>query len=216
MLGKDLPLNEGLMKPIELRLPKGSILSPDKELAVVGGNVTTSQRIVDVIFKAFNVAAASQGCMNNVIIGDETFGYYETIAGGAGATKNAPGASGVHTHMTNTKITDVEVVERRYPFRIRRFELRHGSGGAGKHKGGDGVVREYEFLKDLEVSLLTERRSHAPYGLEGGKNGAKGQNLLLRDGKTYNLTGKAQIKVKKGDRLVIKTPGGGGWGKRGN
>ena len=212
MLGEDIPLNDGLLEPIEIRLPKGSILLPSKEAAVVGGNVTTSQRIVDVIFKAFEVAAASQGCMNNVIIGDESFGYYETIAGGAGATPRGDGASGVHTHMTNTKITDVEVAERRYPFVIEKFSLRKGSGGRGKFRGGDGIERIYRFLKPLEVNILSERRSLAPYGLCGGGEGKRGENLLEQDGRLYNLSGKASLKVKRGDRLIIKTPGGGGWG----
>ncbi|MRI58405.1 MAG: 5-oxoprolinase [Epsilonproteobacteria bacterium] len=213
MIEDDIPLNEGLLEPIEIRLPKASLLSPSKEAAVVGGNVTTSQRIVDVIFKAFEIAAASQGCMNNVIIGDESFGYYETIAGGAGATPMGDGASGVHTHMTNTKITDVEVAERRYPFMIERFALRQGSGGEGKFLGGDGVERVYRFLKPLEVSVLSERRSLAPYGLRGGSDGKRGENLLCRDGRYYNLGGKVSLRVQRNDRLIIKTPGGGGWGR---
>ena len=214
MLGEDVPLNEGLLEPIEIIVPPASLLDPDPTLAVVGGNVTTSQRIVDVIFKAFEVAGASQGCMNNVIIGNEQFGYYETIAGGAGATKTNDGASGVHTHMTNTKITDPEIIERRYPFMIERFALRPGSGGDGKHRGGDGVERIYRFFAPLQVSLLTERRVFAPYGMAGGKSGAKGENLLVRDGKTFNLTGKATFTVQPGDRLIIKTPGGGGYGTK--
>ena len=214
MLGEDVPLNDGLLEPVEILLPPNSILNPDSSLAVVGGNVTTSQRIVDVIFKAFGVAGASQGCMNNVIIGNERFGYYETIAGGAGATARSDGASGVHTHMTNTKITDPEIVERRYPFMIERFSLRPGSGGEGKHRGGDGVERVYRFFDFLDVSLLTERRVFAPYGMVGGKPGAKGENLLIRNGKTFNLTSKAQVQVMPDDRLIIKTPGGGGYGKK--
>ncbi|NPA12328.1 MAG: 5-oxoprolinase, partial [Epsilonproteobacteria bacterium] len=212
MLNEDIPLNDGILEEIELVLPKNSILNPDKDLAVVGGNVTTSQRIVDVIFKAFKVAAASQGCMNNVIFGNEKFGYYETICGGAGAGDGFEGASAVHTHMTNTKITDVEVIERRYPVMIEEFSIRKNSGGDGKYKGGDGVKRVYKFLEDVEVSLLTERRSFAPYGLNGGCDGKKGENLLKSQGKIYNLTGKINFKAKKGDKLIIKTPGGGGWG----
>ncbi|BCD63056.1 5-oxoprolinase (ATP-hydrolysing) [Nitratiruptor sp. YY08-26] len=212
MLQRDIPLNDGILQNIKIITPKGTLLNPDKELAVVGGNVTTSQRIVDVIFKAFKVAAASQGCMNNVIFGNERFGYYETIAGGAGATPQAYGASGVHTHMTNTKITDVEVMESRFPVMIEKFALRNGSGGEGKYRGGDGVERVYRFLEPVEVSLLTERRSFAPYGLYGGKEGKRGENYLVRDGKTYNLGGKVHFFAKKGDKLIVKTPGGGGWG----
>ncbi len=212
MLQEEIPLNDGLLEPIEIILPKNSLLNPKKGLAVVGGNVTTSQRVVDVIFKAFKLAGASQGCMNNVVIGDESFGYYETVAGGAGATRKKEGASGVHTHMTNTKITDVEVIERRYPFMIEKFALRKNSGGEGRFKGGDGVIRIYRFLKPLEVGLLTERRALAPYGMEGGEEGKRGENYLEKDGETFNLGGKAKIKVESGDRLILKTPGGGGWG----
>ena len=213
MLGEDVPLNEGLLEPLQILVPKSSLLGPDPELAVVGGNVTTSQRIVDVIFKAFGVSGASQGCMNNVIIGDENFGYYETIAGGAGATAASNGASGVHTHMTNTKITDPEIIERRYPFMIERFALRRGSGGAGRHRGGDGIERIYRFFAPLQVSLLTERRVFAPYGMAGGESGAKGENILEREGKRYDLRSKASLTVQPGDKLIIKTPGGGGYGE---
>ncbi|BCD61050.1 MULTISPECIES: hydantoinase B/oxoprolinase family protein [unclassified Nitratiruptor] len=214
MLQREIPLNDGLLQEIEIIAPTGTLLNPDKELAVVGGNVTTSQRIVDVIFKAFKVAAASQGCMNNVIIGNERFGYYETIAGGAGATPNGDGASGVHTHMTNTKITDVEVIESRFPMMIEEFSLRAGSGGDGKYKGGDGVKRVYRFLEPVELSLLTERRAFAPYGLAGGQEGKRGENYLIRESRTYTLGGKIHFFAKTGDRLIIQTPGGGGWGKR--
>jgi len=212
MLGEDVPLNDGVLKSVEIRVPKNSLLDPAKEVAVVGGNVTTSQRIVDVIFKAFNVAAASCGCMNNVIFGNENFGYYETIGGGAGATKNAHGASGVHTHMTNTKITDAEVMERRYPVVIERFALRKNSGGKGRHRGGEGLERIYRFTEAVEVSLLTERRSFAPYGLDGGEDGKRGENLLVRKNEVFNLGGKVSFKAEPGDRLIIRTPGGGGWG----
>jgi len=211
MLNEDIPLNDGMLEYIDIKADEDSVLNPDKELAVVGGNVTTSQRVVDVIFKAFEVVAASQGCMNNVIFGNEKFGYYETIAGGSGAGEGFNGASGVHTHMTNTKITDVEVIERRYPVKIEEFSIRKNSGGDGKFRGGDGVKRVYEFLENVEVSLLTERRVFAPYGLKGGKEAKKGKNLLIRDNKTYHLEGKTSFEAKKGDKLVILTPGGGGW-----
>ena len=211
MLNEDIPLNEGILKNIEIKVDENSLLNPSPLSAVVGGNVTTSQRIVDVIFKAFEIASASQGCMNNVIFGNENFGYYETIGGGAGAGDGFEGASGVHTHMTNTKITDVEVIERRYPVMIEEFSLRKNSGGEGKYKGGDGLKRIYRFLENVDVSVLSERRVFAPYGLKGGKNGKKGKNLLVKKDKTFNLTGKNSFKAEKGDKLIILTPGGGGF-----
>ena len=214
MLDDDIPLNEGIIEPVKITVEENSILHPSKEAAIVGGNVTTSQRIVDVIFKAFSVAAASQGCMNNIIFGNEKFGYYETIAGGIGATKDSNGASALHSHMTNTKITDVEVIEREFPVKINRFGLRKGSGGEGKFKGGDGVIREFEFLETVNVSILTERRVYAPYGLEGGKDAKVGKNILVKKDKVFNLTSKASFKADVGDKLIIKTPGGGGYGKK--
>jgi 5-oxoprolinase (ATP-hydrolysing) len=152
--------------------------------------------------------------MNNVIFGDEKFGYYETICGGSGATANGPGASAVQVHMTNTRLTDPEILERRYPVRVHEFSLRHGSGGAGRHRGGDGVVRRLEFLRPLTLSLLTQRRgSHAPYGANGGDPGMTGRNTLIRpDGSRTNLPAIAQCQVEAGDMLVIETPGSGGFG----
>jgi len=220
MVTRDIPLNHGCMAPITVILPPHSILSPSPEAAVVGGNVLTSQRVTDVVLKAFNAAAASQGCMNNLTFGDEHGGYYETIAGGAGAGPGWNGRSGVHTHMTNTRITDPEVLERRYPVVLKRFCLRPGSGGGGKWRGGDGVVRELEFLRPLTVSILSERRAVAPFGILGGKSASKGVNLWIRreegDGeeRVVSLGGKATIQVKGGDRLVIMTPGGGGCGNK--
>lgn len=222
MVTRDIPLNHGCMAPITVILPPHSILSPSSDAAVVGGNVLTSQRVTDVVLKAFNAAAASQGCMNNLTFGDESGGYYETIAGGAGAGPGWHGRSGVHTHMTNTRITDPEVLERRYPVVLKRFCLRPGSGGQGKWKGGDGVVRELEFLRPLTVSILSERRAVAPFGILGGESASKGVNLWVRreggdgDGKerVVSLGGKATIQVKGGDRLVIMTPGGGGCGNK--
>lgn len=175
----------------------------------------TSQRVVDVMLGALGLAAASQGTMNNFTFGDGTFGYYETICGGSGATAVADGADAVHTHMTNTRLTDVEVIERKYPVRINEFSIRHGSGGAGKHSGGSGVIRQVEFLKPLSVSLLTERRGqYAPFGLEGGSPGQPGKNSILRSGSVTPeiLPGKTQLDVEAGDRLTIETPGGGGYG----
>jgi 5-oxoprolinase (ATP-hydrolysing) len=180
----------------------------------VGGNVETSQRVVDVLLGALGVAAASQGTMNNVVFGDATFGYYETICGGSGATSDGPGASAVQVHMTNTRLTDPEIMERRYPVRVREFSIRRGSGGAGKHCGGDGAVRQIEFLRPLTLSLLTQRRGpHPPYGAAGGEPGALGRNRLKRkNGTVRDLGGITQLEVAAGDILIIETPGGGGFG----
>ena len=154
-------------------------MSPSEKAAVVGGNVLTSQRVTDVIFRAFNACAASQGCTNNFTFGNDRFGYYETIGGGSGAGESWHGTSGVHTHMTNTRITDPEVLERRYPVMLREFSLRKHSGGLGKFQGGDGLVREVEFLEPLNAAILSERRVYQPYGLEGGNPGKCGTNLFI-------------------------------------
>ena len=212
LLNEDLPLNEGFLKPIKFIFGKSSILNPDENLAVVGGNVTTSQRVVDVLLQAFGICADSGGCMNNLSFGNKNFGYYETIAGGSGATATSDGASGVHTHMTNTRITDSEIFERRFPVILREFSISKGSGGKGKFRGGDGVIREIEFLDEVSLNLLTERRSIAPNGAFGGSSGARGENLLIRDGVTLNVGSKANLKLKKRDRVKIKTPAGGGFG----
>ncbi|HUI24834.1 MAG TPA: hydantoinase B/oxoprolinase family protein, partial [Candidatus Kryptonia bacterium] len=216
----DVPLNAGVLAPITVIVPAGCLLNPPPHddparcAAVGGGNVETSQRVVDVIFGALGTVAASQGTMNNLTFGNERFGYYETIGGGAGAGPDFDGADAVHTHMTNTRLTDPEVLEARYPVRLRRFVIRRGSGGAGRHAGGDGIVREIEFLAPLELSLLTGRRISAPYGLAGGAPGAPGRNRLLRAGTTMwqDLGWAAQLAVQPGDVLLIETPGGGGYG----
>jgi 5-oxoprolinase (ATP-hydrolysing) len=216
---RNLPLSEGVLRRIELRIPTGLLNPPghsDPALcpAVVAGNVETSQRIVDCFFGALGVAAASQGTMNNLLIGDATFGYYETICGGAGATASAPGASAVHTHMTNTRITDPEVLELRYPLRLNTFKIRRGSGGAGRFPGGDGVTREIEMLAPLTLSLLTSRRGlRPPYGCHGGQPGACGKNLWIHsDGTSEPLPAVAHLEMLPGDRIRIETPGGGGFG----
>ncbi|EPB69795.1 hydantoinase/oxoprolinase [Ancylostoma ceylanicum] len=214
LVAKDIPLNSGCLAPISISIPEGTLLSPSETAAVVGGNVLTSQRLCDVILGAFEAVAASQGCMNNVTFGDETMGYYETIAGGAGAGEGFEGRSGVHTHMTNTRITDPEILESRYPVILREFRLRENSGGTGKWRGGDGVVRALQFRRPLSLSLLTERRVFAPYGLQGGGSGACGLNLLKRKSRTVNLGGKITIAIEPGDILELRTPGGGGFGKK--
>lgn len=214
MVKYDIPLNEGCMVPVTVQIPSGSLLDPSPTAAVVGGSVLTTQRIVDVVLKAFGVCAASQGCMNNTTFGDEGCGYYETVAGGAGAGPTWEGRSGVHSHMTNTRITDPEILERRYPVILLRFHLNPGTGGDGFHKGGDGVIRELCFRKTQVLSVLTERRSaFRPYGVQGGKPGSVGVNLLIDNtGRVINLGSKSTVTVNAGDRLRVQTPGGGGYG----
>ncbi len=212
-----IPLNGGCLLPVEIVVPKGSLLDPPRGSAVAGGNVETSQRVVDVLLAALGRAAASQGTMNNVAFGDERFGYYETIGGGAGGTPFARGASGVHTHMTNTRITDAEILESRFPVRLLRFGLREGSGGGGHFPGGEGVVRGLRFLRPVRVSLLTQRRSTAPFGLAGGSPGAVGRNRVVRHatGEVTLLAGQVELRLEAGDELWIETPGGGGFGSAG-
>jgi len=213
LVAERIPLNGGCLDPVEISIPRGSLLDPPPGAAVVGGNVETSQRIVDVLLGALGIVAASQGTMNNVAFGDAKFGYYETIGGGAGAGQGFDGASGVHTHMTNTRITDAEVLEARHPVRLLRFALRRGSGGAGRWRGGDGLERYYEFLAPVTVSLLGERRAIAPWGLAGGAPGARGRNSVERgDGRVEELPGKATLELDAGDCLRVETPGGGGFG----
>ncbi|MBC8115782.1 MAG: hydantoinase B/oxoprolinase family protein, partial [Candidatus Saccharimonas sp.] len=222
LIQDDIPLNSGVLEPVTIVLPECLLNPPANEdpakcAAMVGGNVETSQRVVDVLLGALGVAAASQGTMNNLTFGDGTFGYYETICGGSGATPEADGADAVHTHMTNTRLTDPEVIERRYPVRIHEFAIRRGSGGAGNHRGGDGIVRQVEFLKPLRVSILSERRGpYAPFGLHGGEPGQLGRNTLQRAGsaEVIDLGGKVSLDVQAGDVLTIETPGGGGFGLR--
>ncbi|GMG27511.1 unnamed protein product [Aspergillus oryzae var. brunneus] len=219
MVNSDIPLNHGCIKPVQIIIPDGSLLRPSAEAAVCAGNVLTSQRIVDVIFKSFKVCAASQGCMNNLTFGNDGengFGYYETIAGGSGAGPSWAGTGGVHTNMTNTRITDPESLERRYPVALRRFSLRRGSGGAGMYPGGDGVIRDIELRLPMSVSILSERRSFAPYGMAGGEDGQRGKNTwITKAGRCINVGGKGSIRVQPGDRFVIETPGGGGYGPPG-
>jgi len=218
LIDEPLPLNEGLLEPVELRIPEG-ILNPPfpddpfRAPAVVGGNVETSQRVVDTLLAAFGVVACSQGTMNNLLFGTDRFGYYETVAGGCGAGPGFAGASAVHSHMTNTRITDPEVLEHRYPVRLWRFAVRRGSGGRGRWPGGDGAVRELEFLAPMSLSVLTQHRVERPYGREGGEPGQPGrQRLLRRGGEELELASVDGREVEAGDRLVLETPGGGGWG----
>jgi 5-oxoprolinase (ATP-hydrolysing) len=213
LVAERIPLNGGCLDPVEIRIPAGSLLDPPPGAAVVGGNVETSQRIVDVLLGAIGGVAASQGTMNNVAFGDATYGYYETIGGGAGAGADWDGASAVHTHMTNTRITDAEVLEARHPVRLLEFSRRRGSGGAGRRPGGDGLVRRFEFLAPVTVSLMCERRVTAPYGVAGGEAGAPGRNAVeAADGTQREVPGRATLELESGQRLRIETPGGGGFG----
>lgn len=211
LVGAPIPLNDGCLAPVDLHVPRGCLLDPPADRAVAGGNVETSQRVVDVLLGALGLAAASQGTMNNVTLGDDSFGYYETLGGGGGATADADGASARHVHMTNSRITDAEVLEATAPVEVRRFARRRGSGGAGRHRGGDGLVRELVATAPLRVSIMSERRTRAPFGLEGGAPGARGRNLL--DGRP--LPGRVSLDVAPGQVLRIETPGGGGFGPPG-
>jgi 5-oxoprolinase (ATP-hydrolysing) len=218
-IGDTMPLNSGVMRAVELKIPRG-ILDPrgtgpmESWPAVAGGNVETSQRVVDVLWGALGLAAASQGTMNNFLFGNTRFGYYETIGGGTGASPWGPGADAVHSHMTNTRLTDVEVLESRYPVRVIRFGVRRSSGGKGLYEGGSGMVREVMALEPLEVSLVTSRRVVAgPYGLQGGESGLPGENWWIGAGdQQRRLEGSCQLRLEAGERIRILTPGGGGFG----
>jgi 5-oxoprolinase (ATP-hydrolysing) len=210
LVGKPIPLNSGCLRHVRLLVPERSLLSPGPERAVAGGNVETSQRVVDALLGAAGILAASQGTMNNLSFGDGSYGYYETIAGGAGAGRDFDGASAVHTHMTNTRITDAEVMERRFPVRVIEHAVRRSSGGSGHRSGGDGVRRTLEFRSAAHVSILSERRASVPFGLEGGGAAQPGRNLLNGGA----IAGAASFDVHPGDQLTVLTPGGGGFGAR--
>ena len=228
--GEAVPANDGCFRPVSFTLPERSVVNASPPRAVAAGNVETSQRIVDVVLGALAQAvpdlipAASSGTMNNVTIGGwdsergRQFAYYETIGGGAGASPQLDGLSAVHTHMTNTMNTPAEALEMTYPFRLLEYAIRRGSGGAGRHRGGDGIVRTYEVLAPATVTLLTERRHRAPWPLAGGEPGTPGRNLLRRSGVGAQglapLPSKVQVKLEPGDRLTIETPGGAGWGDK--
>jgi N-methylhydantoinase B len=224
LLSEDVPACAGLLRDIEVIAPPGTVVNAQPPAAVAGGNVELSQRIVDVLFRALSTAlpavipAASSGTMNNLTIGcvDPRNGrpcaYYETIGGGMGARPNANGVSGVHTHMTNSLNTPIEVLEMFYPFRIRKYALRGGSGGAGRFWGGDGIIRELEVLNEADVTILSDRRKRGPYGLAGGADGKPGQNTLVTSNGERMLPGKVSLRLKSGDAIRIETPGGGGWG----
>jgi len=213
LVDDDIPLNAGCLKPLEIRTREGSLLDPQPPAAVVAGNVETSQHVVDALYSALGVMANAQGTMNNFTFGDAARQYYETLCGGAGATAQAPGADAVHTHMTNSRLTDPEILERRFPVRVEAFHIRRGSGGAGARRGGDGAVRRIRFLAPMEAALLSSRRTHAPQGLAGGGAGLPGRQRLLRaDGTATELPGCFSLEVQPGDAIEIETPGGGGFG----
>ena len=227
LLQEEVPATAGLMRPIRVVAPAGTVVNARPPVAVAGGNVETSQRIVDLLLRALaqampeRIPAAAAGTMNNLTIGGidprtgEPFAYYETIAGGMGARPTKDGVSGVHTHMTNSLNTPAEALEYAYPLRVRRYALRSNSGGAGKFRGGDGIVREIELLTDSEVTLLADRRMHGPWGLNGGADGAVGRAAIVRtDGTCVALPGKFNVRLRKGERIRIESPGGGGWGRQ--
>ncbi len=214
LVESDIPMNAGCLKPLVIEVPEGSLLNPRPPAAVAGGNVETSQAVVDALFGALGVMAAAQGTMNNLTFGNGRHQYYETICGGAGAGADFDGQSAVHTHMTNSRLTDPEVLENRFPVLLDEFSIRHGSGGRGKHHGGDGVLRRIRFREPMTVAILSMRRETEPFGLAGGEAGARGANLLLKaKGETVGLAGRDEVQVEAGDTIVIATPGGGGFGK---
>jgi N-methylhydantoinase B/oxoprolinase/acetone carboxylase alpha subunit len=225
LVREEIPYTAGVMRPLEVIAPSGSVVSANPPSAMAAGNVETSQRITDVVLGALSKAApalipaASSGTMNNLTFGGtdpvrrQPFAYYETVAGGMGASAVSDGPSATHTHMTNSWNTPVEAFEHQYPLRIRGYRIRSGSGGRGKHRGGDGVIREYEFLTPAQVTILSDRRLRGPYGLLGGQSGTPGKNLLLHGKRTTNIPGKARFEVEPGDVLRIESPGGGGYGK---
>jgi N-methylhydantoinase B len=225
LVGADVPASAGLIEPITVVAPPGTVVNANPPASVAGGNVETSQRIVDTVFRALaqaipeRIPAASQGTMNNLTIGGidprsgQEFSYYETVAGGTGARPKLDGMSGVHTHMTNSLNTPAEALEYAYPLRVREYRLRRGSGGRGERRGGDGVIREIETLAQSRMSLLADRRKRGPYGLAGGDEGKPGTNTIVRGNKTLRIAAKGSHQMESGDRIRIETPGGGGWGQ---
>jgi 5-oxoprolinase (ATP-hydrolysing) len=213
LIDDDIPLNAGCLKPLRVLVRDASMLAPEPPHAVVAGNVETSQHLVDALYSALGVMANSQGSMNNFTFGDASRQYYETLCGGAGATATASGANAVHTHMTNSRLTDPEILERRFPVRLESFARRPGSGGDGAKPGGDGAVRSIRFLEPMQAALLSTRREHAPQGLAGGWPGMVGrQSLIGADGAVKELPGCFAIEVAAGEAIEIETPGGGGFG----
>lgn len=225
LIAEDIPFNTGLFRPLTIKAPQGSVVNANSPAATAGGNVETSQRIADVLLGCLaqavpeRIPAASSGTMNNVTFGgfdplrNEPFAYYETIGGGMGASATKPGLDGVHTHMTNSLNTPIEALENYLPIIIRRYAIRKRSGGKGRYRGGNGIIREYEFTVPTQITIISERRRFSPYGLQGGSHGKIGKNVLLRGKEKIRLSSKANLKAMPGDRLLIETPGGGGYGQ---
>ncbi|ALB39100.1 5-oxoprolinase [Anabaena sp. WA102] len=214
LVDDNIPLNAGCLKPLEIIIPEGCMLNPIYPAAVVAGNVETSQTIVDALYGALGVMAASQGTMNNFTFGNEKYQYYETICGGSGAGMNFHGTDAIHTHMTNSRLTDPEVLETRYPIQVESFSLRSDSGGKGKYTGGNGVIRRLKFLEPMTANILSSHRLIPPFGLDGGESGKVGRNWIKREnGTEENLGNTATVEMNSGDIFIIETPGGGGFGK---
>jgi 5-oxoprolinase (ATP-hydrolysing) len=213
LVGADIPLNEGCLAPIEIRIPPGTFLSPSPGRAVVAGNTEVSQAVCNALFGAIGALACSQATMNNFLFGDDVYQYYETICGGSGAGPGFDGCDAVQTHMTNTRMTDPEVLELRYPVRLETFAIRRGSGGGGRFRGGDGALRRIRFLRPMTAVIVASRRRVAPFGLAGGGSGAAGAQWVERaDGRCEALDYVAEARLEAGDAFVIATPGGGGYG----
>jgi 5-oxoprolinase (ATP-hydrolysing) len=209
----DIPLNAGCLKPLEIIVPPGSLLNPRYPAAVVAGNVETSQVVTDALYGALGAMAASQGTMNNFTFGSDRYQYYETICGGSGAGLTFAGTDAVQTHMTNSRLTDPEVLEWRFPVLLENFAIRYGSGGRGRYDGGNGVIRQVRFLEPMTAAILSGHRIVPPFGLAGGQPGQTGRNWVKRaDGTQEILAGKAEVEMQPGDVFVIETPGGGGYG----
>jgi N-methylhydantoinase B len=227
LISESIPASSGVLRPIRILTPSGSVVDARFPAAVAAGNVETSQRIVDVLLKAFaeavpeRIPAASSGTMNNLTLGGvhpktgQVFSYYETVGGGMGACATRNGNNGIHTHMTNSLNTPVEALEYAFPFRVRRYSLRSRSGGAGKHRGGDGIVREIELLTDADATVLSDRRRTRPYGLRGGEAGRPGRTTLKGRRGSRRLPSKSRFQMLAGECIVVETPGGGGWGRKG-
>jgi len=217
LVDDEIPMNEGCLKPLEIVIPEGSMLAPRYPAAVVAGNVETSQVITDALYGALGVMAAAQGTMNNTTFGNDRYQYYETIAGGSGAGPDFDGTAAVHTHMTNSRLTDPEILEMRFPVVLEEYAIRTGSGGNGRHRGGDGAVRRLRFVEDMTISILSNHRTVRPYGMAGGEPGATGRNWIERaDGTVDGMSGTDTRPVHPDDVWVLETPGGGGYGTAGS